>query len=290
MWSRSIRSDPSTILPPVPQAPGDTSHGAQPRAGVGDAIDQLGPEVAAVLREGTEIERKGNLDSEATARIEARLDAILQAQMRAAQAALEAPSPVERKAAIDGVDRLLRVRPVARWIPFGVFAAAFAGLVLEMTVGQGFIWFGGAAYKPLALKLFLVLLPVLAVLFYRSERSTHHLLHRYPTRLVRWVFVYPIMVLLGAGLVAFAPWGWAAALGWAWGASSHVEVRVVSVDAPSPRSRGCDQWTQLEFKGAMASICLEGRVGKQVPAAGDTVAVYGRVSRLGLYVREIHAK
>ncbi|KRC20416.1 hypothetical protein [Acidovorax sp. Root217] len=257
--------------------------------GAGGAIDQLGPEVAVVLREGMALERKGNLDAEATARIETRLEAILQAQMRAAQVALEAPSPVERKAAVDGVDRMRRVRSVALWIPFGVFVAVLAGLVLEMTIGQGFIWFGGATYEPLALKLFLLLLPLLAVLFYRRERSTHHLRNRYPTWLVRWVFMYPVMVLLGAGLVAFAPWGWAAALGWAWGASSRVEVRVVSVDAPSPGSRGCDQSAQLEFKGAMASICLEGRLGKQAPAAGDTVTVSGRVSRLGLYVEKLHS-
>lgn len=284
-----MRDRRSTTLLPSPHAPVDALHGAQPSPGTGDAIDQLGPEVAAVLREGMEIERKGDLDAEATARIEARLEAILQVQLLAVQTALEAPQPVERVTAVDSGDRRHRLKRMARWIPFGVFVAVFAGLVLEMTIGEGFIWFGGAAYKPLALKLFLVLLPVLAVLFYRRERSTHHLRNRYPTWLVRWVFMYPVMVLLGAGLVAFAPWGWAAALGWAWGASSRVEVRVVSVDAPSPRSRGCDQSAQLEFKGAMASICLEGRLGKQAPAAGDTVTVSGRESRLGLYVERLHS-
>lgn len=241
-----------------------------------------------MLREGMALERKGNLDAEATARIEARLEAILQAQMRAAQVALEAPSPVERKAAVDGVDRMHRVRSVARWIPFGVFVAVLAGLVLEMTIGQGFIWFGGATYEPLALKLFLALLPVFAVLIYRPERSTHSLRDRYLTLLARWLVMYPFAVLASAGLVAFAPWGWAAAMGWVVGTSSRVEVHVVSVDAPSPRSRGCDQYAQLEFKGAMASICLEGRLGKQAPVSGETVVVYGRVSLLGLYVQSIH--
>lgn len=257
--------------------------------GADGAIDRLGPEVAAVLREGMALERKGNLDAEATARIEARLEAILQAQMRAAQVALEAPSPVERKAAVDGVDRMRRVRSVALWIPFGVFVAVLAGLVLEMTIGQGFIWFGGATYEPLALKLFLALLPVFAVLIYRPERSTHSLRGRYLTLLARWLVMYPFAVLASAGLVAFAPWGWAAAMGWVVGTSSRIEVHVVSVDAPSPRSRGCDQYAQLEFKGAMASICLEGRLGKQAPAAGDTVTVSGRVSRLGLYVEKLHS-
>jgi len=263
----------------------------QDGTGADGAIDRLGPEVAAVLREGMALERKGNLDAEATARIEAQLEAILQAQMRAAQVALEAleaPSPVERKAAVDGVDRMHRVRSVARWIPFGVFVAVLAGLVLEMTIGQGFIWFGGATYEPLALKLFLALLPVFAVLIYRPERSTHSLRGRYLTLLARWLVMYPFAVLASAGLVAFAPWGWAAAMGWVVGTSSRVEVRVVSVDAPSPRSRGCDQYAQLEFKGAMASICLEGRLGKQAPVSGETVVVYGRVSRLGLYVESIH--
>ncbi len=260
---------------------------------MGDAIDQLGPEVAAVLREGMELERQGHLDTEATARIEARLQAIYEAQQRVNpvqqqhQQAIKDPdaqSP-RHKVLVEDAHEPWTV-PKVLWTPF--LAAGVAGLLLEVTVGRGFIWLGNVAYSSTMPVSLLVLFTVFAVVLYLDERANHSLQSRHPTWWVRWLVMYPTLVVFCAGLVAFAPWGWAAAMGWAWGASSRVEVHVVSVEAPSPRSRGCDQYAQLEFKGATSRICLEGRLGKQAPVSGETVVVYGRVSRLGLYVESIH--
>lgn len=284
-------SEIAAARPPLRLGPDDGPHGARPEAVMGDAIDQLGPEVAALLREGMELERQGHLDTEATARIEARLQAIYEAQQRVIsvqqqhQQAIKDPdaqSPRHK----DAYERW--TVPKVLWTPF--LAAGVAGLLLEVTVGRGFIWLGNVAYSSTMPVSLLVLFTVLAVVLYLDERANHSLRSRHPTGWVRWLVMYPTLVVFCAGLVAFAPWGWAAAIGWAVGMPSRVDVRVASVQVHDERKRNCNQSAQLEFKGATARICLDGRLAGPVPAAGETVAVSGRVSLLGLHVREIHVK
>lgn len=282
----------------MPSKPANTLLPAQ--TAPGNAVDALGPEVAAVLREGMALEEKGLLDAKASAAIEARLDAILQAQMRAAglpqqqpqqpQQAIETP---DAHAAHRSAGRPLRHRGTSdrvRIVVALVFAAAFAGLLLEVTLGSGFIWSGGTAYGALGGQLFVVLAPVCAVGLYLHERSTGSIRAQYPTGFVRWVFLYPTMVVFMAGFLISIPWGWAALLGWTFGAPSRVDVRVASVQVHDGRKRNCDQSARLEFKGATARICLDGRLAGAVPAADDTVAVSGRVSRLGLHVQQVHGR
>lgn len=72
-------------------------------------------------------------------------------------------------------------------------------------------------------------------------------------------------------------------------AALRVEARMLSIDVLRIHAR-CGQHARLEFQGAVARICVEERLAAKAPKAGDAVAVYGRGSRLGLYVREIHAK
>ncbi|EJE52235.1 hypothetical protein PMI14_03038 [Acidovorax sp. CF316] len=280
----------------MPHVARDTSLGPQPGTSTGDAIDQLGPEVAAVLREGRALERRGSLDSEATARIEARLQAIIEAQDRAMQAqkafseeADDPPLPVGARA--QAYVHWAQVRSVARWmVPLLLLVLAMAGIVLGMTLGQGFIWLGRDAYEPVGLGLFVALLPVLAVVFYKNERTTHSLRSQYPTWLVRWLFMYPTLVVFSAALVATTPWGWSVALGWIVGTPSRAEVRLVSIGHFSRNSKACDQSAEVEFKGMRSSICLEGRAQGVLPDPGERVAVSGHLSRLGLYVERIHGR
>ncbi|MBB6562253.1 hypothetical protein HNP48_004962 [Acidovorax soli] len=329
---------------------GDVPRRSDPSPGAGDAIDRLGPEVATVLREGLALERKGLLDAQATERIEARLQALYEAQMQDLMDRQEsAPSASESRLApkqstsgeewrpgyrasdpefaarmealqqrtdetLREIDRSLQeardrslafrakygiVEPARRGPPLplafsvplaiaGVLGAASG--ILAMVLGEAFIWFSAAGYGTVAPWLFLAALPLVAVMLYRAEQAGHSLRNRYPTWFVRWLFVYPVTVLLFAGMLVASPMGWSAALGWGLGTSSRTEVRLVSLGTLSPGTKGCDQSAYVEFKGTTSRICLEGRLQGKPPNPGETVAVSGRISRWGLYVQRIHGR
>lgn len=285
-------TDPTRPAAPLPlsQIPADPSAGVQAGAGTRALFEGLDPEARAIVREAQALERSGKLDGAAIARADARLQALADASDRALQGRLERIMEGDEDVVGDAPPKGW-VLPKAWRIPFLVVLLLVLGSpILEMTLGQGFLWSGGAAYGAALPVLLLVLLAVFAVVLYRYERVTHQLRTSYPTWFVRWLFMYPLLVVFCTAMVAFVPWGWAAALGWATGTPSRVDVRISSIGALSPGSGGCDQSARLEFKGAHARICLEGRLVGRMPYPGDMVVVSGRVSRLGLYVERIHGQ
>jgi hypothetical protein len=166
-----------------------------------------------------------------------------------------------------------------------------AGALLEMTVGTGFIFSRSNAYRAAMPWLFGFLSLVFAAGLLMLERANRSLLMRYPTWFVRWLIVFPLVVALTAVMAAIAPLGWAALLGQTFGSpSERLEVHVISVDSPSRNSSGCDHHATLEFEGNSARICMEGRLSGPAPQAGEKVAVAGRISRLGLFVDQIHRR
>ncbi|WP_428001186.1 hypothetical protein [Acidovorax sp.] len=345
-----MRSESSTHGPASSPAFGDAPQDPALSPGAGDAIDSLGPEVASVLREGLALERKGLLDAQATERIEARLQALYEAQMqdlrdrqgsvpsagesRSGQAqstsseewrpGYRAPDPdatARREALLqrldedrremdrslqEAKDRIQALRaeygiveparrgpPLPRAVSVSLAVAGMLGIaggMLGMALGDAFIWSSGAGYGTVAPWIFLAVLPLVVLALYCAERAGHGLRNRYPTWFVRWLFVYPCMVLIFAGMLVASPMGWSAALGWGLGTFSRTEVRLVSLGRLSPGAKGCDQSAEVEFKGTSSRICLEGRVRGALPGPGEMVAVSGRISRLGLYVEQVHGR
>lgn len=345
-----MRSESSARESSSSPAVGDALRRSGPSPGAGDAIDRLGPEVATVLREGIALERKGLLDAQATERIEARLQALYEAQMqdlrdlqgsvpsaresRSGQAqstsseewrpGYRAPDPdatARREALLQRMeedrremdrnlqqakDRIQALRaefgivdparrgpPLPRAVSVPLVVAGMLGIaggMLGMALGDAFIWSSGAGYGTVAPWVFLAALPLVALTLYFAERAGHGVRSRYPTGFVRWVFVYPCMVLLFAGMLVASPMGWSAALGWGLGTFSRTEVRLVSLGTLSPGAKGCDQSAYVEFKGTTSRICLEGRLQGKPPNPGETVAVSGHISRWGLYVQRIHGR
>lgn len=165
----------------------------------------------------------------------------------------------------------------------------FGGLYFEWTMGGGFLFFGNTTLRAAMPWMVGALVPVFVVVLCLLERVMPQLADPFPGAFFRTVIAYPILALLCAIAVAAAPWGWLTYLGWMTGTPSRVEARVLAIDALRNRIH-CGQYARLEFAGTVARICVEERLAAKAPVAGDTVAVYGRVSRLGLYVREIHAK
>ncbi|MGV3680134.1 MAG: hypothetical protein ACO1PM_10470 [Acidovorax sp.] len=163
------------------------------------------------------------------------------------------------------------------------------GLYFELSMGGGFLFFGSAALRAAMPWVVGALVPVFVWAFFRFERVLPELAQTIPGAFFRTVIAYPFLALMCAAAMAAAPWGWVAYLGWMAGTPQRVDARVVSVEVLR-NYVPCGQHARLEFRGTVARICVDGRLTDKPPAAGDAVAVYGRVSRLGMYVREIHAK
>jgi hypothetical protein len=233
-----------------------------------------------------------NPDEQETARIEARLLAIGEAQvreMKAREAARKSRRPWNFDAPTQEPRRW--VLPRKYRIPLLVFVAyVVMGLVLGLTLARRFMWFGEVAYGPLAWQLFLGLLPVFAALWFIAMRVEQAQQPRARSWAERWLFAYPALVGLSAAMVATTPWGWAALLGWTFGSPARVEARVASVEQRYS-SRGCDHTATFELRGATSfRICLHRRLEGVMPPAGGTVELSGKLSWLGLYVEQVHAR
>lgn len=163
------------------------------------------------------------------------------------------------------------------------------GLYFELSMGGGFLFFGSAALRAAMPWVVGAVVPVFVWAFFRFERVLPELAQTIPGAFFRTVIAYPFLALMCAAAMAAALWGWVAYLGWMAGTPQRVDARVVSVEVLR-NYVPCGQHARLEFRGTVARICVDGRLTDKPPAAGDAVAVYGRVSRLGMYVREIHAK
>ena len=163
-------------------------------------------EMEAVFEEGSELERQGKLDAEATRRIEARLQSIsdrLDQKVAERIAEIKVQHPTTPRG--------------GPWqkIAAGLMLLAFVSVPLEFTVGESFIFSFTNTYRAAVPLLFAVLLPAFAITWFRLERKQHNLAYRYPTWLVRWLLMFPLIVVLSSAMVIFSPFGWSALAGWA---------------------------------------------------------------------------
>ncbi len=111
----------------------------------------------------------------------------------------------------------------------------FIGPMIELGIGKGFAFFHANAHRAAILWIVGILLPVIGFAVYTRERKDHLLKDRYPTWGVRWLLMFPLVSLLGAAMIAMAPLGWAAFMGWATGKdSTALEARVLSVCVRPP--------------------------------------------------------
>ena len=247
-------------------------------AGTRDAFERANAEIAAIVYEGSQTERHGKLDETAKKQIEARLQAISER--------------LDRQVAhnLANIRATSATRPHAAWEKGVaiVLLLAFIGMPLEFTVGERFVFSYSDAYKSALPTLFALTLPAFAILWLRQEKQHHALSYRYPTWGVRWLIMFPFIVVFSSSLLVLSPFGWSALGGWAIGtAAPPRQARVLSVDPEKVRAGKCDQNAMLDFNGVQTSICIENRVVGPALKAGDTVSVRGRSSFLGLFIEEI---
>ncbi len=178
------------------------------------------------------------------------------------------------------------------WFAIPAVAAlvfVFGGAYFEWTLGGAFLFFDNTALRAAMPWMVGALVPVFVVVLCRLERVVPLLVDQLPGVFFRTAIAYPLLALLCAAAVAAAPWGWAAYFGWVAGTPSRVQARLLWMEPLTVRAL-CGQYARLEFQGRTAHICVEERLPAKQPQVGDMVTVYGRVSSLGLFVREIHAK
>lgn len=238
-------------------------------------------DMAKVFQRGIQLERQEALDEEAKERIDAQLRDI---SNRLSQQVTQDLS----SAALAG-----RSQREPRWKKYvaSVFLLALVGGLLEFAVGKYFVFYFGKAYQSAFPSLLALTVPIFGFLLFRIERQQNTLAGRFPTWGVRWIFVFPMMVLAGSFLVLLSPYGWSALAGWMVGADAPAQqAKVLSVEVERPRYGKCDQHAVLAVDGASARICIEDRSVGDLPKAGDTVSMRGRSSFFGLFVEEVRVQ
>jgi hypothetical protein len=253
-------------------------------ANVTASFSRASAEMEAVFHEGLELERQGKLDADATRRIEARLQSI--------------SDKLDKTAAdhIADIKAQLPTRPhfgIWQKIAVAFFFFALVSVPLEFTLGERFVFSAANTYRAAVPLLFAVLVPAFAIFWFRLERKQHNLAFRYPTWLVRWLLMFPLIVVTSAAMVIFSPFGWSALAGWAIGTpSAQKTAKVLSVEPMrEPRRVGkCDQKANFRIDEIQANICIEGLVVGPTPKPGDSITVVGRNSPFGFFIEEVRVK
>jgi len=259
-------------------APMPTSLPSNKNARTSEEFDRAMADMEIVFQEGIQLEREGKFDEGAAKRIESQLQTIsdrLDQQVANDVAAIRAGSDI---------------RPQSTWkkIVAILLLLAVFGLPLEFTVGESFVFSYSNAYKSVMPTLFALTLPAFAILWFRLEKQQRALPYLSPTWPVRWLIVFPLVVVLSTSLVVLSPFGWSALGGWAIGNESQPRLaKVLSVGPEQTRAGKCDQKAMLDIDGIQTNICIEGKVVGPALKAGNTVSVRGRSSFLGLFIEEV---
>lgn len=247
-------------------------------------------ELDEVFQEGSELERQGKLDDAAVERMEerlrdvsARMDKELAEQLEEIKALR--PEPFSKRL----VEQFPLPQPLA-WLLLATLICGFIGVILEETIGDGFIFSHANGYREARPLLLLILIPVFALLWFPIMKSSSYALHRYPTAAIRWGIMFPVMAIGLSAMVYAAPLGWIALSGWAVGEpSNNVEAWIISIQTKKNRS-GCKLEAKVEIRDNRADVCLEGRTEGRIPEAGEPVFIKGRISSLGVYIDAVRPR
>ncbi|HYW55827.1 MAG TPA: hypothetical protein VE934_02625 [Polaromonas sp.] len=265
--------------PPTFSAGRSSHRASNESSGTSAAFDRANVEMEAVFQAVIQLEREGKLDEEATNRFDAQLQAISE----------RLDEHVENALADLRLGNTVAPRATPRsWIIALLCLLAFIGMPLELTIGESFVFSYSNAYKSVLPMLFAVALPSFALMFYRIEKNHGAWSLRYPTWAVRWLVIFPLVVVLASSLVVFAPFGWSAFGGWAIGSAAPPrQAKVLSVVPTQTKLGKCDQKAMLDIDGVQTNVCIEGKVLGPALEAGSTVSLHGRSSFLGLFIEKI---
>ncbi len=190
--------------------------------------------------------------------------------------------------------KALRVAPhpgISLWTKclWLLFAIAFAGLVLESQLGERFIFRYSKAYYDLMPWLYVCLLPLSAIVWYRYDE--YNQTAQYRRSWWRWLVFFPLAIGLSTSLLICTPFGWSALAGrLAGGDPAVMEVKLIQVEHARHRIGKCDQKMVIEVDGRHISICAEDLTSSAAPAAGQWLLLKGKNSAFGFVIEEITSR
>jgi hypothetical protein len=169
-----------------------------------------------------------------------------------------------------------------------VGGVAFVGALIFLAFSPRFIFFYSAHYWKVAGWVYLFLLPVVAMAIGYKGRFHQHLSYRCPTRWVRSIFLFPLVVLLAAATLVVAPVGWVSAATWVAGVErSDIDAIVVSIEVPLSQRKGCRQHATLSIFSITHSVCVGDYFQGEPPHAAQAVLVGGQESHFGFLIQRI---
>jgi len=166
------------------------------------------------------------------------------------------------------------------------------GIVLELTVGEQFIFTWADTYRNIKTQVFFALLPIAAIFHFHFLKKDPYIKKRYPTKAFRWIILFPSVTCALAIIPLVAPLGWTALFGWAVGTSSdYLEAKIISVSPYHYSKRyHCGQTVKLEFRGNNANICADKLINGNTPQQNEKVLIAGQVSWFGIYIQQIRTQ
>lgn len=170
----------------------------------------------------------------------------------------------------------------------GGVLATFVGLLIFIAFSDNFIFFFSAQYWSFARWVYLILLPVIAIAIGYKGRFHKHFSYRYPTRWVRSIFLFPLLVMFAAAIPVVAPIGWVTAATWVSGVErSDIDAIVVAVESPRSQVKGCPQRATLRIFSITHSVCVKDYFQANPPYTGQAVLVGGKESHFGFLIQHV---
>lgn len=229
-----------------------------------------------VIAETRCLAREGKLDDMALRRLRQAMDAAGEHSIDETEAILgmrRPPAPPARRA---GWPRRAGL--------FVVLGVGF-GLLLDITLGQSFVFAFSQRYRAIGWWVFIALLPVMGWLFVVAEGPRAAVRERYRGGVARTLMTCGAIVV-AAGTPVLAPLGWIAAYGRLAGTPVQVDSRLL-VYAPSGGSRFCERRADIAFGGRQVGLCLSTHLVGPLPPPGAPLRLSGLQSPLGFYVQRI---
>lgn len=239
-----------------------------------DAFERAQAELDAIAEEAARLETEGKLDKAADRRINAELQsAFARLDQAAADRLRELRTPPKQAASTPN-------KFLAALILLGA-----AGALLELFLGDRFVFFFRDAHKSALPILIALMLPACAFLALRMEKRG--LLTK---RLQTKKNAFALFFLFFSAMLIFSPPGWSAAVAWAIGVPVQAQAATILSGPPYGKSRHCNREAVIDLDGIRSKVCLRGQINGPLPEIGDKISLYGRRSFLGFFIEKIRVE
>lgn len=164
-------------------------------------------ELESIFSHSMELERQGKLDDAAIK--------LIDAQIKDFSERLEKETAVKISEinASHQINSVLRPKPIRILVLSGVFFILI-GFILEILISRKLKLGYAYEYRDVILWSLFIVIPFMSALWFRLEKRTHILRNRYPTWVIRWVVMFPLLSVFSSIMIVVSPFGWFSFYGW----------------------------------------------------------------------------